>query len=99
MHLEAIAAAAPERYRPEFFSWLKENLHVWDAFARECDLLRARGRTHYSARTVIEVLRHNSAVREAAGEYKISNDNVPDLARLYLQCRPDAQGFFSVKGR
>lgn len=73
------------QFQPDFQSWLDRNWHIWLAFARESSRIYARGRTHYSARTVIEWMRHETAMAEKGSQFKINNRYVPDLARLY-QC-------------
>jgi hypothetical protein len=86
----------PAMFRDDFMAWLKDNFHVWDRFKREADWIRSRGRKHYSARTILEVLRHESSLADTDAEFKLNNDNVPDLARLYmLACGADE--FFDVR--
>lgn len=84
------------QFRKGFPAWLEENGAVWRRFEREADLIRAR-RTHYSARTIVEVLRHESALAESGGDFKLNNNHAPDLARLYLLTHPDALGFFETR--
>ena len=78
-----------EQYRAGFPEWLILNPHIWAAFAREASRIWDRGRRHYSARTIVEVLRHESALAEVGGEWKITNNVIPDLARLYVQTYPE----------
>lgn len=80
-------------FRPDFPEWLEENLHIWTAFKAQADRVWDRGRTHYSARTIIEFLRHETAIAEAGGEYKINDHGTPDLARLYHLIHPERQLF------
>lgn len=85
------------QFRQEFPAWLEENGHVWTRFHVEADKVRAR-RSHYSARTIIEFLRHESSLCEATDEdFKLNNNHAPDLARLYLLLNPDAEGFFTTR--
>lgn len=51
-------------YRRDFPSYLADNFHVFKAFEREADKIWNRGRRHYSGRTIIEVLRHESALAD-----------------------------------
>lgn len=85
------------RYREDFSEWLLDNQHIWRAFVREADKVWNRGRRHYSARTIIEVLRHESTLSEASGEYKINGNYVPDLARLYQETHPDRASLFETR--
>lgn len=84
-------------FNKKFKAWLEENPHIWEAFVRNANEIRSRGRKHYSARTIVEYLRHNSSLREASGEWKINNIHIPDMARLYMLLNPDAKDFFSLR--
>lgn len=86
-------------FRPGFDEWVTFNPHIMCAFVHQADAVRARGRKHYSARTIVEVLRHESVLRETPiGEWKINDHAAPDLARLYMLIRPEAHGFFELRG-
>ena len=85
-------------FRPGFPKWLKDNFHVWRSFEHVANEIWARGRRHYSARTIVEVLRHETALREPASNYKINDWNTPDMARLYVLMWPERQ-LFKLRGR
>jgi hypothetical protein len=73
-----------DQFTSEFLAYLPDNLHVWSAFEREAFNVIRKGRTHYSARTIIEVLRHNSALSEdPAGGFKLNDWHTPYLSRLF----------------
>lgn len=97
--LQLVVFHSPESFAPGFSEWLESNanFHVWTRFMQEADKLRARGRQHYSARTIIEVLRHESAVRGDDPDYKINDHCTPNLARLYMLVTPGAEGFFETR--
>jgi hypothetical protein len=88
-----------DRFKPDFGEWLFANMHVWEAFEREAERVWATGRRHYSSRTLWEVMRHETTLRERDGEFKLNNDRAPDIARLYLLMYPDRDGFFETRGR
>jgi hypothetical protein len=92
--LRTIVHCRPELFRAEFAGWLEENWAVWDAFHRQADRIWNSGRRHYSARTIIEWLRHETMVAEQNGQWKLNNSFVPDLARLYGCFQPEREGFF-----
>jgi len=52
-------------------------------------------------RTIIEVLRHNSIIRQRGDKvFKINDHCAPDLARLMMILFPaELGGFFEVRGR
>lgn len=87
----------PELFRKDFAVHLADNWHVYEAFAREADKVWARGQRHYSARTVIEVLRHESALRESGSEWKLNDWWTKDLARLWICMHPERDGFFEFR--
>lgn len=84
----------PELFRPGFAAWLADNGHIWRAFERETERIWSRGRRHYSARTIVEVLRHESALAEVGGQWKINDRHTPDLSRLYGLAHPDRADLF-----
>ncbi len=87
-------------YRREFNEWLEANWHVWLAFEREANRIWDRGRRHYSARTIGEYLRHESALRQVEDEtpWKLNDHAWPDLARLYMAMYPLRAEFFELRG-
>lgn len=87
-----------ERFTREFHDWLDENWGIWLRFREEADKIRATGRTHYGARTIAEFIRHETALRER-GDFKLNNNMVPDLARLYMLVTPDSEKFFETRMR
>lgn len=94
-----VARRHEDQFKEGFCDWLWENLHVWRAFEREALKIWNRGRDHYSARTIIEVLRHESALADNGPEYKLNDWQTPDLARLFMLAHPDCAGFFETRGR
>lgn len=94
-----VAEANKSKFMPGFPRWLEQNYPIWACFRREADALRARGFKHYAARTIVEWIRHETVMREVAGDFKINNNAVPDLSRLYLLLDPTATDFFHLRGR
>lgn len=72
-------------YPDGFFNWLQYNEHIWLQFELYAHTMAAK-RDRYSARTIIEVMRWNSDLREQQGKplFKISNNMTPGLARLWM---------------
>jgi len=92
-----IAELHADHFTHTFLAWLPENLHVFTAFEREAKRVAARGFRHYSARTIIEVLRHNSALAETGGPWKLNDWNTPYLARLFVLAHPEHAGLFEFR--
>jgi hypothetical protein len=86
-------------FTPEFLAYLPENLHVYRDFEREALRVVRRGLKHYAARTIMEVLRHNSALAEAGEDYKLNNNMIPSHARLFALMHPIHAGLFEFRGR
>lgn len=85
------------QFTQEFLDYLPENLHVWTAFEREALAIARRGFKHYSARTIIHVLRHHSALEETGGEWKLNNNISPYLARLFALVHPGHAHLFEFR--
>lgn len=81
-----------------FATWIRVNAHVYDAFEREA-LSVAQRRDRYSARTIIEFLRHHTLLAEAGDGWKLDNDMAPGLARLFAIINPKHKGLFEFRER
>lgn len=73
-------------YPPGFFRWLntKEGATVWNEFERRAYAMAEQGRPRYSARTIMEVIRWNTDISDGTVTFKISNNWIPGLARLFM---------------
>lgn len=85
------------RFRDDFARWLSVNWEIWLRFEREANRVYEAGRRHYSARTIGEFIRHETALSERGGDFKIDNSRFPDMARLYLTLMPEREGFFELR--
>jgi len=92
-----VVSCKPEMFRPEFRAWLQENFHIWKAFEHQALAAWNRGRRHYSARTICEYLRHETTLREAGDSFKLNNDEIPCLSRLFVLLNPD-KALFEFRG-
>lgn len=89
-----------KQYFPDdFIKWLKDNIHVWNAFDREALKVITHGHKHYGAKTIFEFLRHHSATREIANgsEWKLNNNYPSYLARLFALARPAHKNLFEFR--
>lgn len=86
-----------DKFTAEFMAYLPENLHVYEAFEYEALRIVRRGFKHYSARTLIEVLRHHSAMEEKGGHWKLNDWHTPYLARLFALMNPDHAQLFEFR--
>lgn len=86
-----------EHFRQSFPDWLIVNFPIFQAFEREAQKVWDKGRKHYSARTIMEVIRHETLLSEFDGQYKVNDHATPDCARLYLLLHPEQKGFFELR--
>lgn len=95
----AMVALNQGKFRHDFTTWLAGNWHVFEYFAHAANAVWSHGWRHYSARTIWEVMRHRSAVRETACTFKLNDHRVPDVARLYMLMHPEHAGLFEFRER
>ena len=82
----------------DFDLWLEDNQHIWEAFEKQALLVSERGFKHYSARTIVEFLRHHTTITEKDGEWKINDHATPHLARLFAKRNPMHKSLFEFRG-
>lgn len=82
----------------DFDEWLEQNNHIWIAFEQQAMLVSKKGFKRYSARTIVEFLRHHTAITENGSEWKINDHAIPHLARLFIKNHPQSAGFFEFRG-
>ena len=89
------------RLYPALFSegaeWFELNWHVVQAFEAVTLGLIKQGRKHYSSRTILEVLRHESLLRGAEDNFKLNNNHAPDLARAFVILYPNQIDFWEYR--
>lgn len=71
---------------------------VWLLFVQEADRVRATGRKHYGARTILEVIRHHQIIDRRNRDFVINNNWQADLSRAYMALR-NCHGFFEIRER
>ena len=77
---------------------LASNLKLVTRFSQQAHVI-AQKRTHYSARTIIEVLRHNSIIEDNDPDYKINNNVTPLMARISMAMFPALNALFSIRNQ
>jgi hypothetical protein len=86
-----------DQFPDRFVEWLPFNPEVWQRFCAEAIAVHQRGFKHYSARTIIHILRHHSSVRETTGPWKLCDHHSPYLARLFDLTHPERAGLWTFK--
>lgn len=84
-------------YPTEFLMFLSENNAIWKRFEAEANKAWNRGFRHYSSKTIVEYIRHETALYERLGEFKINNNHTPHLARYYQELHPDRACLFETR--
>lgn len=92
-----LARAHAEELSMEFLEWLPQNLAIWDAFCTQAMQIFTKGIKHYSSYTIVEFLRHHTALADSAGEFKINNNIRPYLSRLFDIAYPQCAGLFEYR--
>ena len=78
--------------------YLRDHPDVYIAFEREAVSMIRRGFKHYSARTIMEYLRHHSALEaDPTKTFKINDHLIPELAREFMRQHPQWGGFFELR--
>lgn len=94
-----VALEHEDEFKSGFRNWLDMNYHVYAIFEQHA-LAIGRRRDHYSARTIIEHMRFDEDVREdkeLSEGFKLNNNGVPDMARLFVLINPIHRELFSMR--
>jgi len=87
-------------FKRDFFDWITANHPIFAYFEQSAQKVRESGFDHYSARTIIEVMRHRTNIREIGdGTWKLNDHRTPDMARLYMLLHPEHAGLFEFRVR
>ena len=87
----------PEFFKADFPEWVDLNWSIFREFCTRTHRQISAGRTKYSARTIIEVMVHDSFLSDSQGEYKIGNDRAPDMARAFVLAYPEHVDFWEYR--
>lgn len=92
--------AERSKYPDRFWLWYQDNQHVYDAFRKAALRMAMSGRKRYSARTIAEVIRWNTEIQDSDVVFKINNNYVPGLARLFMWKYGELYpGFFKLRNQ
>lgn len=80
-----------------FDAWLAANPHVWELFALYSNEAIRAGHEHYSADAIVHRIRWHVSVETRGDEFKINNNYVAFLARMFADCFPQHAGFFRMR--
>lgn len=89
------AATRHEQMMIEFVEFNRAHPEVWRYFCANSLRLIRRGRNHYGAQAVMEVIRYHYATSETAEQFKINNNHIPFYSRAFGLVYPEHADFFS----
>lgn len=77
---------------------LRNNVHLFDRFVIEAHKVVSTGRSRYSARTIVEYMRHHTEISDDSKTFKINSNLVPALSRASMAIFPSLNGLFETRG-
>ena len=79
-----------------FCQYHKDNPQIYMKFKKLALHLINKGRKHYGAKAIFEVIRYNTVI-EGNDDFKVNNNYTAFYARLFEQDHPQYGGFFSKR--
>lgn len=95
----AVVSVHADSFREGFAAWLVDNWSIYRRFEEEALKVRRRGRDHWGANTIIEYLRHQTALEDSGGEWKVNDRWTSSVARLAALVNPELATFFEFRER
>ena len=87
-----------EKTIKEFAAYHRENPHIYEGFKRLAFEMRSTGRTKYSSKLIINVLRWETDLRARGDvEFKISDRFQSMYGRLLAYHHPEFEDFFNFR--
>lgn len=96
--LNVIRSSVSQELSTNDIEYAQRNLKIFCKFVEESFNLR-RKRTHGSAQSIIEVIRHNSILSDDSEDFKISHRCRAIFSRLAMRIFVDLEGFFTTRIR
>jgi hypothetical protein len=85
-------------FRPGFLAWLEMNEAIYRQFEQQTKDLIGAGWTHFSARTILEEIRHYTRHRERGQcSFKINDHHSTDLGRVFAINHPAYLNFWEYR--
>lgn len=85
-------------FRPGFLHWLASNEEIYEVFEQQAFQLIDAKWKHFSARTIVEEIRHYTRHRaQGVCAFKINDHHAPDLARVFTLRHPRFAKFWEYR--
>ena len=95
--LKSLIRNNPDQFRSGFLDYAVSNWHLYEGFEERAFEMSDTGRTYYSAKTIIQVLRFHSDLAEVDSKFKVNDKWAADFGRLFMLRHTKHQGFFKTK--
>lgn len=95
--LRGLIRSNADQFRVGFLDYIDQNWHLWEGFETRAFQMSKTGRTHYSAKTIIQVLRFHTDLAETDSEFKVNDKWAADFGRLFMLRHTKHRGFFKTK--
>lgn len=76
-----------------------EHPGIYLAFERITLAAIQEGKTHWAADAVMQIMRHETGIKDGDPHYKVNNVHRSYLSRRFMEAHPQHKGFFSVRER
>lgn len=73
------------------------NLPLFREFITQSLRVVYAGRNHYSARTIIEAIRHETMIADNDRQFKVNNNIAPSMSRIAMELFPILNGLFETR--
>jgi hypothetical protein len=95
----AIKYEARDSYPANFFRWIQDNKHIYAAFKVRALEMALTGRKRYSARTIVELIRWTTDLKDSELTFKINDHYTPGMARMFMaEYSHKYPDFFELRG-
>ncbi len=87
-----------DKYPDGFFRWLQANARIYTEFERRALYMARGGRKHYSAKTIFEVIRWHTDLKDSDKMFSLNNNYTSGCARLFMETHGKRYpGFFQLR--
>jgi len=81
----------------DFERYDKEHPEIWNLFVKITFKLIRRGKKHYGAKAVFEIIRYHRVIQYNDSEFKANNSYTAYYARKFMKMYPQYDGFFETR--
>lgn len=87
-----------DSYPAGFWRWFNANYRIYDEFEKRALEMARTGRRRYSAKTLFEVLRWHTDLKDSDEQFSLNNNYTSGCARLFMERHgKDLPGFFQLR--